>query len=97
MPDDLLDKFAYTLGEIIASDDIHPNGSLIKYADSPAIYLVENGRKRQFNSWDIFVTNGYVGRPVFIIPNTEVYETAKVIHYVAESLTIPVVAALFRE
>jgi len=93
VPDDLLDKFTYPLGEMIITTDIHPNGCLVKYTDSAAIYLVENGKKRQFTSWNAFVSNGYKGRPILIIPDTEIYETTEVISALAESLTTPVFAA----
>jgi len=93
IPDDLLDKFTYPLGEMIITTDIHPNGCLVKYTDSAAIYLVENGKKRQFTSWNAFVSNGYKSRPILIIPDTEIYETTEVISALAESLTTPVFAA----
>jgi len=94
VPDDLLDKFIYPLGEEITTIDTHPNGCLIKYADSPAIYLIENGQKRQFTSWNALVANGYKGRPILTLPDTEIYETTEVIRALSESLITPVFAAL---
>ena len=96
VPDDLLTKFAYPLGDIVASSDIHPNGSLIKYVDSAAVYLIENGKKRPFNSWNALTSNGYGSRKIFEIPAAETYEDATVIGALAETLTVPVIAAAFR-
>ena len=93
VPDDLLDKFTYPLGEMVIRTDIHPNGCLVRYADSSAVYLIENGKKRPFTSWNAFVANGYEDRPILIIPDTEIYETTEVISALAESLTTPVFAA----
>jgi len=95
VPDDLLSKFEYTLGENLILTDIHPNGTLVKYADSAAVYLIENGKKRQFNSWDAVVDNGYRSKKIHIIPASEIYVTADSIGSLAESLTTPVIAAMY--
>lgn len=96
MPDDLLSKFAYPLGDLIASADVHPNGSLVKYADSAAVYLIEGGKKRSFTSWSALTANGYGNRKIFTIPSTETYEDGAVVGSLAETLTTPVIAAAFR-
>ncbi|MBU4369185.1 hypothetical protein KKG58_00295, partial [Patescibacteria group bacterium] len=96
VPDDLLSKFEYSLGENLVSTALHPSGCLVKYTDSPAVYLIENGKKRQFNSWDTLVDNGYRKKKIHIIPASEIYVTADSIGSLAESLTTPVIATAFR-
>lgn len=59
VPDDLLSKFNYTLGDDVTSSAIHPNGSIIKYAGSGALYLIQNGLKRAFTSWDAYTANRF--------------------------------------
>ena len=97
VPDDLLTKFEYPLGENIASADLHPNGCLVKYADSAAVYLIENGKKRPFNSWAALTVNGYESKKVFTIPANEIYVTSEIIGALAENLVTPVIAAAFRK
>jgi len=89
VPDDLLDKFEYPLGEMIESSDIHPNGCLVKYPDSPTVYLVSQGKLKPFVSWDVFVENGYENRPIITIPKSETYEVAEMIRTLAEDLASP--------
>jgi len=96
VPDDLLSKFDYSLGENLVSIDVHPNGSLVKYEDSAAVYLIENGQKRQFNSWDALVDNGYRYKKIHVVQTSETYVTADSIGSLAESLTTPVIAAIYR-
>lgn len=96
VPDDLLAKFNYELSNDLDSSDIHPNGSLVKYPDAPAVYLIKNGKKQPFSSWDIFVANGYSQRKIFVISAEETYETAEIISSLAESLTTPVIAAMYQ-
>jgi len=43
----------------ISNTKKHPNGTLIKYAHSAAVYLLENGKKRPFSSADSFVRKGH--------------------------------------
>ena len=94
VPDDLLSKFEYSLGENVSSNNLHPNGSLVRYEDSSAVYLIENGKKRQFNSWDALVANGYANRKILLIPASEIYVTDQAIGSLAETLVTPVIAAL---
>jgi len=79
VPDSLLSKFAYPLGDTVTSADVHTNGTLIRYEGSPAIYLIEDGKKRAFSSWDALVANRYYvdGRytvPLITVADTETYE-----------------------
>ena len=89
VPDDLLSKFAYPLGDVIDSTTAHPNGSLVKYADSPAVYLVENGKKRLFTSMNNLTGNGYKKSLIVIIPKTEAYSGGGTISEIIESLNLP--------
>ena len=95
VPDDLLDKFEYPLGETVASVDTHPNGCLVKYTDSPAVYLVSNGELKPFASWVALVSNKYEGQKIFTMPITETYTIADPITILAETLTTPVIIAGF--
>jgi hypothetical protein len=73
IPDDMLSKFNYPLGDMVETSDTHPNGTIVKYADSPALYLIENGKKRAFVSWDAYVANRYQNANIVTIPDTETY------------------------
>lgn len=95
VPDDLLDKFEYPLGETIASADTHPNGCLVKYTDSSAVYLVSNGELKPFASWSALTSNKYDNQKIFTIPVTEIYVMADVITILAGSLITPVIIAGF--
>ena len=92
VPDDLLNKFAYPLGEIIESTNVHPNGVLVKYADSATTYLIVGGKKRGFTSNSALATNGYKDRTVITIPKTEIYESAESISALVDELTTPLLA-----
>ena len=95
VPDDLLDKFEYPLGTAITSADTHPNGCLVKYTDSSAVYLVSNGELKPFASWSALISNKYEGQKIFTIPITETYTIADAITILAESLITPVIIAGF--
>jgi len=62
----------------------HPDGTLIKYPDSPGIYLLEGGKKRAFKSGEIFEARGYKWENVIEIPATEVYPDGPVIESAGE-------------
>lgn len=47
-----------------------PNGSLIKTADDPAIYVVENGMKRRIGSMETFNALGYKTENILLIDTT---------------------------
>lgn len=89
VPDDLLTKFEYPLGTILDSSNTHPNGCLIKYAGSSAIYILENGKKRQFNSWGTLKDNGYASRKILTLDNSEIYENGEGIHILAQNMVTP--------
>lgn len=93
VPDDLLSKFAYPLGDAIDKSTTHLNGSIVKYADSPAVYLIENGKKRLFTAWNNLLNNGYKKTSIITISKTEKYEDGGVINNVADELNLPKVTA----
>jgi len=45
--------------QFIVQPEGRANGTLIKYADQPGIYLVENNQKRAFKSGEIFESLGF--------------------------------------
>ncbi len=49
------------------------DGTLIKYADRPEIYLIENNQKRAFESGEIFEKLGFKWENVIEIPSSETY------------------------
>ncbi|TSC94873.1 MAG: Wsc4p [Parcubacteria group bacterium Athens1014_10] len=89
VPDDLLSKFAYPLGDLIDSSMSRPNGCIVKYADFSAIYLIENGKKRGFKSWDNFLNNGYKKSLIITIPKIENYTDGEMISSLVESINLP--------
>ena len=50
----------------------YPNNSLIRSADSPSIYLIENEKKKEFTSAVLFETAGYKWNNVIDIDNNEI-------------------------
>ncbi|MDD5625849.1 MAG: hypothetical protein PHG83_01635 [Patescibacteria group bacterium] len=56
-----------------------PDGTLIKYPNSPAVYLIESGSKRAFKSGDIFGKLGYKWANVIEIPITEIFSDGPII------------------
>jgi len=97
VPDDLLSKFSYTLGETVASANLHPDGCLVKYSDSSAVYLLKNGKKQPFASWNALVVNGYQNKKIFTISKSEIYSDAEPVVALSESLSSPVIAAMVSE
>lgn len=89
VPDNLLTKFSYPLGDLIESSATHPNGALVKYSDSSIIYLIVNGKKSSFTFWQVFADNGYKQETILTIPKTEIYSDAEQIGGLEEGLTVP--------
>lgn len=67
----------YKEGIAITSAKTHLDGTLIKYANSPAVYLLESGKKRPFSSAESFLRRGYNWSRIIIISNKEVYKTGE--------------------
>lgn len=47
------------------------DGTLIRTKDNPAIYILENGKRRHIAEWNVFKANGYSWSDVRIISNQE--------------------------
>lgn len=67
----------YSEGKSVTKTEKHPNGTLIKYARSAAVYLLENGRKRPFSSAGSFVGKGYDWNRIITISKKEKYKTGE--------------------
>ncbi len=88
LPQSFLDK--YTSGSTVTSTTTHPDGTLVKYASSSTVYLVQDGKKREFASSDVRKVNGYANIPVITIPSSETYSDGSKIVVKESSLTVPV-------
>ncbi|MBU2595918.1 DUF4091 domain-containing protein, partial [Patescibacteria group bacterium] len=67
-------KYIATLKNLIKEQEkkiTHPNGSLIKVEGDPAIYLIENDKKRPIPSWSVFASQ-FNSRAVIIVSSSEV-------------------------
>ena len=65
VPDDLLSKFQYPLGDIVESSDTPLDGSLVRYTNSSTTYLIKDGKKKSISS-DVFSINRLRERDVII-------------------------------
>lgn len=52
---------------------VHQNGSLIRYADDPKVYVIDNGMKRWIQTAVDFVGLGYSWNGIITIPANETY------------------------
>lgn len=87
LPQSFLDK--YSTGDLVSSTTVHPEGSVVKYANSSALYLIQSGVKRQFASTDVLKVNGYANIPVITVPASETYPDGSKIVVKESSLTVP--------
>ena len=67
----------YSGGGSVTKTKKHPNGTLIKYAHSAAVYLLENKKKRPFSSADSFIGKGYSWDRIITISKKEKYKTGE--------------------
>ncbi|MDD3102379.1 MAG: hypothetical protein PHE59_04525, partial [Patescibacteria group bacterium] len=88
VPDDLLSKFNYPLGNTIDSTTKHPNGTLVKYTGTSQIYLIQDGKKYKLST-KALTNNGYSKAPVMIISKAETYSDGGTISDFAENLVTP--------
>lgn len=72
---DLADLEGYEEVDKITSSSKHPDGALIKYANSPAVYLIEDGKKRPFGSAEAFNKRGLRWDWIMTISDKEKYTT----------------------
>lgn len=88
LPQSFLDKYA--TGAAVTSTTTHPNGTVIKYANSSKTYLIQGGVKREFASTDVAKVNGYAKFPVITVPATETYADGAKIVVKESALVVPV-------
>ncbi|MDD5625695.1 MAG: hypothetical protein PHG83_00835 [Patescibacteria group bacterium] len=88
VPDDLLNKFTYPLGTVVATSSTHPNGSLIQYAGSTQKYLIVDGTKRAISD-AAFTANNYLAANVITVSTTEAYADGATITGVETGLLTP--------
>lgn len=88
LPQSFLDKYG-TTGDMVTSTTQHPNGTLVKYASSSTVYLLQSDQKRAFASSDVIKVNGYANIPVITIPSSETYADGSKIVVKESSVTIP--------
>jgi hypothetical protein len=67
----------YKEGKSVKSSKSHPDGTLIKYPDSHAVYLIENKKKRPFSSAESFIRKGYNWDRIITISKKEKYRTGE--------------------
>ncbi len=88
LPQSFLDKYGAS-GEMVSSTTTHPNGTLIKYASSSTVYLLQEGAKRAFATSDVIAVNGYANISVITIPSSETYADGSGIVVKESSATVP--------
>ncbi len=94
IPDKLLVKFAYPLGDVVESTTAHLDGTIVKYPDAGTLYLIQEGKKRAFTSWSAYTANRYQNVNIVIIPKTETYPDGANITGVEKTLVTPGVGAV---
>lgn len=70
--DRLLKK--YVSGGEITGTLYHLDGTIVKYADSNRVYVIENGKKRYITSEAEFNSRGYRWDRIVTIPESEMYD-----------------------
>ncbi|MEW6607009.1 MAG: hypothetical protein AB1414_06075 [bacterium] len=73
IPNNMLSKFNYPIGSMVSDSTTHPNGTVVKYAASSALYLISGGQKRAFTSWSAYTGNRYGKANIVTIAATETY------------------------
>lgn len=80
LPDRSLEKVLLNTDVMLNTATSVKEGSLIIYnTDNPTIYLVENGKKRGFTSWEAFTSRGYKMSQVQWVGTYTIYATGSVI------------------
>ncbi len=67
----------YKEGKSIKNSKSHHDGTLIKYPNSNAVYLIENRKKRPISSAESFIRNGYSWNKIITISTRERYRTGE--------------------
>lgn len=63
----------YPNGDNISTTYRHPDGTLIKYQNSPVVYILENGQRRPIANEAAFLGHGYHWDDIITIPTWEIY------------------------
>lgn len=61
----------YPNGEVISSTVVHPDGSLVKTAYSPVVYLTADGKKHHLRSAAVFRSHGFEWSDIVVISTEE--------------------------
>lgn len=88
VPDDLLSKFSYDVGDMLQETSTHPDGSLVTYAGDNQIYLLEDGNKRAVSD-AAFSANQYNESNVIEIDAGESYADGSAVTGVESGLLTP--------
>ncbi len=88
LPQSFLDKYGAT-GDMISSTTVHPNGTLVKYAASSTVYVLQNGQRRAFASSDVIRANGFHNTPIITIPASETYPDGAQVVVKESVFTVP--------
>ena len=70
--DEAFDAYLETTPFLVVGDR-HPDGTLIKYAGDPKVYLLDGGKKRWIKTEAEFRARGYLFVDVIMIPSTETF------------------------
>ncbi|MCK4967915.1 MAG: hypothetical protein KAS12_02575, partial [Candidatus Aenigmarchaeota archaeon] len=77
IPDSLISQ--YQLGELINTASVHLSGTLIKYPNDSAVYLIANNSKRPIKSGQIFEEYGFQWDNIITVPDSYQYLTGATI------------------
>ncbi|MBU1130739.1 Ig-like domain-containing protein [Patescibacteria group bacterium] len=70
----------YAEGSSITTSSSRPDGSLVKYADSDKVYLLDNGQKKWLVTEEAFNNHSYGWYNIIEIPDSEAYITGSNIY-----------------
>ncbi len=66
---------AYTAGPTLQSSSLVPDGRLVKTADVPTVFLIENGEKRRVTSIEVFNSHYYASNYVGVISSQKLADS----------------------
>jgi len=79
----------YTTGSDVNDSSMHPDGQIVKYASDPAVYLIDGGLKRPFQSASAFEDNRFSWGNIITIPDTETYGNGAAVTGYEAGLSLP--------
>jgi len=88
VPDDLLTKFNYDMGENLTTSSTHPDGVVFQYSGSTQKYVVEDGKKRALSE-AAFTANRYRAVDVLTLETSETYADGTSITGVESGILTP--------